>query len=440
MKTKVSEYITKHNLFTKDDRLLIGISGGRDSISLSLILKDLGYNIALAHCNFRLRGKESDTDEEFVLNFAKQEKIKIFNTHFDTEKIAQKKHMSIQMVARELRYNWFGKIRQENYYQYIAIGHNQDDLVETFFINLIRGTGIEGLTGIKAQNGTIVRPLLGTSRLEIDQYIKRKQIKYREDSSNASTKYIRNKLRHNIIPEFRSIASSFDQTMIANIERLEQAKQVYKNEIESQKQKIMVQFSDTCKINIQKLQALVSPSTYLFEFLKPYGFSAGTIQDIEGALNSESGKRFYSKTHQLIKDRSYLILEKRRESSDKITFFGLEAQEIHDPICLKINIIEKQNFQLSKAKTIASLDLEKLKFPLQIRPWQHGDFFMPLGMNRMKKLSDFFIDNKKSLSEKDNAFVVVSKNDIVWVVGERIDDRYKITDATKKILHLQLDQ
>jgi len=434
MKKQIQEYITKHSLFEKSDKILIGLSGGRDSVFLSLILKELGYHIALAHCNFSLRGKESDQDEAFVLNFAKQQHLECFNIKFETSQYASKKGISIQMAARELRYDWFEDVRLKNNYNYIAIAHNQDDVIETFFINLIRGTGIEGLTGIKSRNGAIVRPLLEISREQINEFINERSIDFREDSSNASTKYIRNKLRHHILPQIRSISSAFNQTMSRNIEQLNQVNQIYKAEIEKKKNETFLQFSEQIRIKIDRLKELKPISTYLYEFLKAYGFSSSTIKDIELSLEASSGKKFFSAQYQIIKDRNELILSPIHKATNKdVVFFDQTTTELESPLYLKTQIVDAKTYQIQKDPHIAALDFDKLKFPLQIRLWKHGDFFMPLGMNRMKKLSDFFIDQKISLTEKENSYIVQSKNDIVWVVDKRIDDRYKITADTQKV-------
>ena len=438
MLNKISKYISDYQLIQSNQKVLVGISGGRDSVSLALILKELGYSIALAHCNFKLRGKESDEDEQFVVRFAQEHQLELFKTQFETEKEAKKLGISIQMAARDLRYNWFEKIRTENQFTSIAIAHNRDDIIETFFINLIRGTGIEGLSGIKAKNGSIIRPILDISRDEINQYIQNKQIDFREDSSNASTKYIRNKLRHTILPELRSISKSFDQTMSENIDRLNQVNKIYKNEVSLKQSKILIHLSDSIKIDIQRLKTLEPLYTYLYEFLKSYGFTASTIKDIEYSLDSESGKKFSSKTHQLVKDRDFLILQSLEETKNEDVFFNKETQKVISPIKLNINIINNSNYKIDSDNSIASLDLDKLNFPLQIRLWKHGDYFMPLGMNRMKKVSDFLIDSKVSVLEKEKTYVIQSRNDIVWIVGKRIDDRYKITKQTKKILRLSI--
>jgi len=438
MENKIQKYISEHLLFNSKDKILIGLSGGRDSIFLSLILKNLGYTIALAHCNFNLRGKESDGDEAFVTEFAKSNQLELFKTHFQTEEYAKRNGVSIQMAARELRYNWFEKTRIENNFNCIAIAHNRDDIIETFFINLIRGTGIEGLSGIKSKNNRIIRPILDISRNEINQYLNKHKINFREDSSNASTKYIRNKLRHNILPEFKNISEQFDKKMAENIHRINNTNQVYKNEIQFQKSKLFIELSDRTKINIERLKKLDPLNTYLYEFLKPYSFSASTINDIVETLDSESGKVFYSKSHRINKDREDLIITAIKTPITNEIFFDKNDTQISSPINLKIENLSIDQFQLSKQKNIVALDIDKLSFPLLLRKWKHGDYFMPLGMTKMKKLSDFLINAKISMVDKENIFVIQSKNDIVWVVGQRLDDRYKITTDTKNILRITL--
>jgi tRNA(Ile)-lysidine synthase len=437
VKNQIQNYINQHALFSTQDTIIVGISGGRDSVSMVHILNEMGYSLILAHCNFKLRGKESDGDEAFVRNLAKQVQLKIEVNTFETEAFAEKQGISIQMAARELRFAWFETLSQKYNTDKIALAHNKNDVVETFFINLIRGTGIEGITGIKAQNGKIVRPLLDTPRADIDVYIQENKLKYREDSTNASNKYLRNKLRNQIIPQFKEINEQFDQTMIENMERFSQVNQVYKNEIQFKKSKTLIPLSDQTKIDIERLKHLSPSKTYLYEFLKPYGFSASTIEDINESLNAESGKMFFSKTHQLIKNRSELIIEEISKTAIESVFLDDTQRQLDKPINLKIELIDIENFKLNPSRNIASIDFDKLKFPLILRKWEHGDFFMPLGMNRMKKVSDFLIDNKVPINEKQRTFVLQSSNDIVWIVGMRIDDRYKFTDKTRKIYQLK---
>ncbi|MBN2667881.1 MAG: tRNA lysidine(34) synthetase TilS [Bacteroidales bacterium] len=437
MKNSVEAYIESQKLFTHNDHVLIGVSGGRDSVSLVYILQKLGYQLSLAHCNFKLRGKDADEDELFVRQLAKQLNIPFYNIAFETEAYANKNKISIQMAARELRYEWFEKKRKEISADVIAIAHNQDDVVETFFINLVRGTGIDGLTGIKAKNGNIVRPMLSISRVLINEFIQSNKIAYREDKSNASLKYLRNKLRHTIIPELRILNPKFDETIIENADRLSQVNSIYKQELEFKKSKVSIPLTDQLNFDIQKLKQLSPTATYLYEFIKNYGFSFSQSEDIVSSLDAESGKTFYSKTHWIVKDREYLILKNIDEKPETEVFFDLSKQTIDHPKHIKIDVIDAKDFIISTDSSEAALDFEKLQAPLNLRPWKAGDYFMPLGMNRMKKISDFLIDNKLSVLTKQDTYVVQSKNDIVWVVGMRIDDRYKISSETKKILILK---
>jgi len=434
---RIYDYIKEQNLFTLEDKILVGLSGGRDSISMLYLLHSLGIKIAIAHCNFQLRGEDSDKDEIFVKRIAEKLKIPFYHIRFDTLVWAKEHKESTQMAARTLRYNWFEKVRKENNYNYIAIAHNSDDLVETFFINLIRGTGIDGLRGIKPKNGNIVRPLLFASREDINKYITKNKYIYREDKSNNSTHYMRNKIRHLIIPEFEKISSSFKEIMLQDMLHLQQVSEIYHFHIKEQKKQILLPLNNRYEIDIQKLQDLPIPFTYLYEFIKEFNFNASLVQEIIDSLEKESGKKFYSTTHQLIKDRNKLIITKLNEEENEPVFFDENIVEIKEPISFTLKVQSRASYKISRNPNVAALDYDKLKFPLQLRKWKSGDFFMPLGMNRMKKLSDFFIDNKWSLVDKQNAFLIQSGNDIVCVLGHRIDERYKITEDTTKLFIIE---
>jgi tRNA(Ile)-lysidine synthase len=403
-------------------------------------LNYISDNISVAHCNFNLRGDEANGDEEFVTRIVKSNNTPFYSTNFDTKKYAEEKGISIQMAARDLRYNWFEKIRKENNFDYIAIAHNKDDIVETFLINLTRGTGIKGLKGIKAKSNNIIRPLLFASRKEIISYCTENNYIYREDSSNKSTTYSRNKIRHNIIPSFEEINVNFKNTIIETISRLSQVEEIYSSKIESKKDETISYSNDKIYLAIEKLFDLSSIETYLHEFLSPYNFNTQQISNIILSLRGISGKIFESSTHSLLRDRDYLIIDKKTEDSFNKAYIDADEKNIFSPIKLSIKRYTKTNdFKFSKESNTAFLDADKIEYPLIVRKWQQGDYFMPLGMKNLKKLSDFFIDNKISIYYKEKTWILESSNKIVWIIDMRIDDRYKITKHTKNILEIKFE-
>ncbi len=431
-----NKYINDNNLTNKNEKIIIGVSGGRDSIFLATLFKLSGYNIAIAHCNFNLRGEEANKEQKFVKEFAKQNSLEFFTVNFNTKKYANENGISIQMAARELRYNWFEQIRKDNNFDKIAIAHNKNDLVETFLINLTRGTGIKGLTGIKAKNGSIIRPILFVERTEITKYLEKNNIAWKDDSSNNSNKYTRNNIRHNIIPEFELMNTDFISTMYKNIEKLDDVFNIYNKEINFKKNKILIRQNDKTLINIDILKKLSPLKTYLFEFLKEFNFTPEQIPEIIEIIDSISGKQIISKTHRIIKDREYLIISKINKIQTKQEFIINEgAIEIKVPLHIHIDIFNKNNYNIPKQKNIACFDYNELNFPLKLRKWHNGDKFKPFGMNNFKKLSDFFIDNKLSIIDKENLWLLTDcMNNIIWIVNNRTDNRFKITENTDKII------
>ena len=437
MQAKFLQYITQNSLCSKSNKILLGISGGIDSVCMFHLFRLSGFQIGIAHCNFQLRGDESDRDEQFVKNLADEFNIPFFSTCFNTAKIAESEGISIQMAARDLRYEWFEEIRNKYNYDYIAIAHNSDDVIETFLINLSRGSGIKGFTGIKSKSGNIIRPLLFASRKNIHDYINENKFEYREDSSNNSIKYSRNLIRHEIIPLFEKVNSRFRETMIENIARLKEAEKIYKNTITQNIESIKWSENQKTYISIDKLKKLDSITTYLHEILNHLGFSNTQIQDIANSLDSTSGKQFFTLTHRVIKDRTELIIEENIAPNNKNYFIDYSNEKLEYPIKLDISKIEiSDDFKITKDNNIGLFDLDLIDFPLTLRKWKKGDCFIPLGMNNLKKVSDFFIDNKLSLSEKENTWIIENGNKIIWIVGKRIDERFKITDKTKTILKI----
>lgn len=439
-------FIQKENLFTFTEKVLLTVSGGIDSIVMCELFHQAGLKFGIAHCNFQLRKEESDADENFVEELAEKYNITFHSISFDTDVYAKKNKVSIQVAARELRYKWFEEIREQFGYAYIATAHHMDDSIETFFINLIRGTGISGLHGILPKQGKIIRPLLFTNKNKIEVFAKKNKLKHREDSSNASDKYVRNKIRHHIIPALKELNPDLENTINKDIERLRDVEMIYKKDIENKSSKIVKKGKNDIRISIKELKKLSPLNTYLYEFLKPFGFNSASIEEITSSLNGISGKQFFSPTHRLIKDREFLLIEtkiKNKESGQKIVEKKYSVKKNQKKISiddLKIffKSVSPKNHQLKVINSCANLDLDKLEFPLEIRKWKQGDFFYPFGMKGKKKLSDFFIDKKFSLHEKENTLLMTSNDNIVWVIGSRIDDRFKITEKTKKIYLAEL--
>lgn len=433
---KIKKFISENNLLTPKAKIIVGVSGGGDSVALLDILHHLGYECIVAHCNFHLRGEESFRDEYFVEKLATQYKLTYLVTHFDTKKHVENAGMSIEMAARELRYAWFEKVRKKYKAEAIAVAHHLDDSVETVLLNLIRGTGIRGLSGMLPKNGKIVRPLLAIYHEDVINYLREKDIAFVEDSTNAEDIYIRNKIRLNIIPLMETINPSVKQAISRSASNLYQAEEIYLAYIEKVKKKILIDD----KISIEELLKQKQPKTILFEILNPYGFNSSTVDNIFDAINGQSGKTFYSNFHRIIKDREFLILEETPLIPNNKIFLITESDtELAEPVKLELTTLSRTpDFTIEKDNNVLYIDKTKVMFPLIIRKWAHGDWFKPLGMKGSKKLSDYFTDRKFSLSDKENTWLICSGEDIVWVIGERADDRFKITTQTKEIFKIQL--
>ena len=429
----VQQYIINKKLFSKDSNLLLAISGGADSVCLFFALKELGYNVELAHCNFKLRGKESDEDEYFVRELANKYGVKYHVNSFETQKYASEQKISIQMAARDLRYKWFDELLAVNNLDFVITAHHKDDNVETFFINLIRGTGVNGLCGIKAKNKKIIRPLLEISRQEIERYLTKNKIKYRNDSSNSEVKYLRNKIRHQLMPLLKEMNPNIEQTITNEIFVLDGINKVFQEQMTTIKDRLLVKKEGVYKLNISELIELQHLEVILFEILKPFGFSE--VDQIIKAINSQSGKQFFSDTYQLIIDREQIIISALENHQEDIEIREIEI-EIKNPLTMKF--AGSLDFSLNKNPNVAKLDFDKLSFPLKLRKWKNGDKFKPLGMRNFKKVSDFFIDEKYSILAKQKQWLLCSEDDIVWIVGNRIDDRYKIETHTKKVYIAEL--
>lgn len=422
--------------FLSGSKLLIACSGGLDSIVLVKLLHKLKIDFSVAHCNFKLRGKESDGDERFIIELAGKLQFPIFRIDFDTKKYAKEHKLSIQMAARNLRYDWFKKLATEYNFEYILTAHHADDNLETFLINLSRGTGIEGLTGIPEINEIFIRPLLPFSRTEILKFAKDNTLEWREDSSNSSIKYLRNNLRHEVIPNLKSVNPQFLSNFNTTIEHLKQSNEFIKEQVLYLKKELFEISENECvKISIGNLHKLGNPKTSLYFLLKDYGFKAW--EDIEQMITAQSGKQVFSETHRLVKDRDYLLLTNISEeiSDRKYSIPEDESMIMIPPGTLKFkNTEEISDVNLNTVY----VDKEKLKYPLTVRKWQEGDYFYPLGMKGKKKLSKYFKDEKLSILAKERVWLLCSDKEIVWIINYRADNRYKISPQTKQLLKITL--
>ena len=415
---------------------LLAVSGGLDSVVMANMFSRAGYTFAIAHCNFQLRGKESDGDEQFVEEMAAKYKVPFHVKHFDTAAHAENHKVSIQMAARDLRYAWLKEAMEEDKYDFIAIAHHSDDAIETFFINQLRGTGIAGLHGIASNHQSIIRPMLCFSRNDIEKYASVEKLKWREDSSNASDKYERNKIRHHLLPELLKISPDAAKAISHTIENLTETEIIYRKAIEEKLNKMVAVKSGKTFIPISGLSKLEHPHLYLYEYIKKSGFNYVQSKEICQSLNGQSGKVFLSATHRIIKDRRNLVLEKidGTVQNELSTIAIKDNRFVNNDIELTILTKDKPaGYKPFHPSSTACLDYDKLKFPLTIRKWAMGDKFYPLGMNKAKKISDLLIDKKVSLTDKDKVYVMLSGNEIVWVIGYRIDERFKIASATKKL-------
>ncbi len=479
MLERVRTYIEGEKLLQPNAKIVVGLSGGADSMALIDILTRLDYCCVAAHCNFHLRGPESDRDADFVKGWCERHDIPLLSIDFDTHHHAREQGLSIEMAARELRYNWFEVVRQEQGAEAIAVAHHRDDSVETVLLNLVRGTGIKGLTGIPAKNGYVVRPLLAFTRSDIEEYIAKRSIPHVTDSTNQQELYVRNLIRLRILPELEKINPKVREAIhrtslnLAEVEKLynwsiEEMRRALWNEdgsrlndennrgngngdgneggsdyrnrddVNGKGKKSDNSESNEIRINISLLQESASPQAVLFELLSPLGFSPSTIRDILESLHGEPGKQFYGRSYRLIKDREFLVLHPLRERCADTETFLIEAgvEQIDFPLKLILRM-EAMPIVIQKESHLLYMDADKVRFPLTLRRWQPGDWFIPFGMKGKKKLSDFFVDKRFSLKEKEDAWLLLSGDQVVWVVGERSDDRFQVTKTTKRVLVIE---
>ncbi len=434
MQNEFKEHIQENFPELLQNKFLLACSGGVDSVVLTHLCAESGLDFNLAHCNFKLRGTESDKDEAFVRQLAKQLGKTVFVKQFDTKDYVARHKVSVQMAARELRYEWFNDLMAEYRLKTLVTAHHADDDLETFLINLSRGTGIKGLTGIPAKTGSISRPLLPFSRVGLAEYAKQQKIDWREDQSNAETKYLRNKIRHTIIPLLKETHPTFLDNFHTTQKNLQQISDISDIHIKQLKNRLFREEGNIIRISIAALQRLQPIKAYLYGLFNAYGFTAWN--DIEHLLTAMSGKEVRSKTHRMLKDRDDLLLGPIPIPSQDSYNIDETITEIKTPIALSIVPVDLIS---ATAPDVLYVDKETLKYPLVLRKWEKGDYFYPLGMKGRKKLAKFFKDEKMDLISKENQWVLCSDNRIVWVVGKRADERFKITSKTKQILKISLN-
>lgn len=440
MLKKFLNFISEKQLANTNDKILLAVSGGADSVAMLDLFSKSDFNISIVHCNFLLRDKNSNEDQKFVAKLADIYKVELFSKNCQTIQYSEQKKISIEMAARELRYNWFYELAAKHKFTKIATAHHQNDSVETILLNLSKKSGIKGLTGIPAINNNVIRPLLFANKKQILGYCTKNNLIFRTDESNFDNNYQRNKIRNNIIPEFEKISPAFVENVIQTAKYLQQYIDFFKSKLKNFKDRCVLYNDYSVSINTKKIIEFEPIELFLYEFLKEYGFNSSQVSNIISSINSV-GKQFYANQNRIIINRNELIITNLyTEDKEKSYFINYSDQNIIinnkqvDAMELNMKIINRSETKISKSTNIAMFDFDKLKFPLLIRKWKEGDYFFPLGMNNKKKISDFFTDKKFSLIDKENTWLLTSNNQIIWVISHRIDNRFKITENTQKII------
>ena len=432
MLDKLLNYISLQKLFQPEDNILLAVSGGLDSMVMVDLFQKAEYKYAIAHCNFNLRGAESDGDQEMVKEQAQKWGVNCFVKSFQTEDYAKSHGVSIQMAARDLRRAWFEELIGIEGYQYISTAHHLNDSLETAIFNLTKGTGLAGVKGIQPKNGHYIRPLMYATRTMIHDYAKEHGVGWREDKSNNSLKYHRNLIRHKVIPELKRINPKLEETFILTSEKLVSSEQILNKTINEISMKLLEKNGEGFKISKEWIQNQDKPAFILSGILESFGFNYSQMKDLVLTLSTQPGKTILSESHKITIDRDFIFIDKLTKQNEKTHFIGKNDSSIQTSLSvITFSKVTPNQVNFSNDNNTAFFDLNKLKFPLKIRPWTYGDRFQPLGMGHKKKLSDFMIDEKIPLNLKEHVLVLTSEENIVWVIGYRIDDRYKITDNTK---------
>jgi len=453
-----TNYIREQNLFQKKDHLFIAVSGGVDSIVLCDLCKQASFDFEIAHCNFQLRGEESERDEKFVREIAEKYGVKIIVKKFDTKQYAEKNKVSIQVAARELRYQWFEELLSNNYAAangkskekagqqakfytqgkfYLLTAHHANDNIETLLMNFFKGTGITGLRSILPKQGKIIRPLLFAKKEELLLYAEENKLFFVEDSSNISDKYTRNYFRNQLIPTIKKVFPQVEENLLNNIERFKEIEILYQQSIDLHKRKLLEPKGNEIHFPVLKLLKLKPLKTIIYEIIKDFDFTAHQTEEVIKLLKSESGKYISSGTHKIIKNRNWIIIAPINPLESNHILLNQNEKEIEfETGRLKLKKYPNTGNKPSSYDNMVTLDADTIHFPLLLRKWKQGDYFYPLGMKKKKKLSKFFIDQKLSLTDKEKVWIVESNKKIIWIIGKRIDNRFRLTDKTKNIVEI----
>ena len=435
-----TDHIRESGLFCPADRILLAVSGGVDSVVMTDLFAKAGYSFGIAHCNFHLRGSDSDSDEAFVRSLAEKYQVSAHCISFDTTAFAKEHKLSIEEAARKLRYDFFDRIAEQHGYCYIATAHHNNDAIETFFINLIRGTGLTGLHGIRPVNGKIIRPLLLFSRQEISDYASRNSLPFHEDYTNNETVFLRNKIRHQLLPMLKEMSPQIEPTMMRNMANLADAEQIFHEAIATKQRHIFKVEDDKITVSKDDIRQLNPCNTYLFEMLRQFGFNATAVNDLLSALDS-TGRQFHSQTHTILTNRDTIIIKEKEISTDDTEYIIEKGvTTISTPIHLSLEqSVTDETRDLRTDQNTIVVDSQKLKYPLILRRWRQGDRFQPFGMKTTRKVSDFFKDNHLSLFEKNEKWLLCNNDgQIIWIVGMRMDDRFKVAQQSKEITMIKL--
>ncbi len=442
MEKTVAEYISRYDMLHKGRKSIVALSGGADSVALLLVLRQLGYRVEAAHCNFHLRGAEADRDEHFVSDLCSRLDIPLHLAHFDTREYAALHKVSIEMAARDLRYGYFMRLIDDIEAEAVCVAHHREDSVETMLINLVRGTGLHGLCGIKPVNGRVVRPLLCVGRSDIERYLDARGQQYVTDSTNLEADVVRNKIRLNIMPLLRDINPSADMSMAATAERLCEAATVFDKAVDDAVEAVAEAHADGATISVERLRGQTSPESVLYAILKHYGFQPQVIDQVHANLSAATGKMFQSATHDLLFDRGRIIIEPRYCGIRPVSMPMEGLYAIGESMSVRVETVDVDpSFRPSRQPMVATIDCAGVSFPLTLRQCATGDRMVPFGMKGFKLVSDYMTDRKKTLFEKRRQLVVAdAAGNILWLVGERTDNRFRIGETTTKALVMSIGQ